>query len=97
MSEPDLLAELARAGVVLWREGDALRYRAPAGAMTPDRLDRLRAQKAEVLARLADAARTVRVEIREPEPLRCYACRSVRDQREPVCPTCHPPPGRAGS
>jgi pyochelin synthetase len=48
----ELLADLHRVGVRLWEEGGQLRYRAPKGVLTPDRLDALRANKEAVIARL---------------------------------------------
>ena len=35
MSAARLLCDLERRGIVLWRDGEALRYRAPAGVITP--------------------------------------------------------------
>ena len=45
MTGADALARLRAAGVDLGLEGETLRYRAPAEALTPDRLDWLRAHK----------------------------------------------------
>ncbi|TMR24783.1 amino acid adenylation domain-containing protein [Nonomuraea turkmeniaca] len=47
-----LIAQLQGLGVRLWHEGDQLRYRAPAGVMTAERLADLRAHKAGILQRL---------------------------------------------
>ncbi|CAM2957580.1 non-ribosomal peptide synthetase [Saccharomonospora xinjiangensis] len=58
----DLLAELEGLGVVLWEEDGKLRYRAPRGVLTEERLGRLRECKEDVLAALktADALPEVR-------------------------------------
>ncbi|MFF5481858.1 amino acid adenylation domain-containing protein [Streptomyces sp. NPDC012935] len=52
MSVEELLTELRAAGVELYEEGARLGYRAPKGALTAERLDRLREAKDAVLARL---------------------------------------------
>lgn len=49
----DLLAGYQAAGVQLWVEDGKLRYRAPHGVMTADRLARLRACREEIVAALA--------------------------------------------
>ena len=103
MSAAALLADLAAAGVVLWADGDALRYRAPAGTMTADRLDLLREHKTEIVRLLADpdALRlAVAIVIVEAEPVpdpiaavgpvRCFACGAERPPDGAACPTCHP-------
>jgi amino acid adenylation domain-containing protein len=46
----EFLGELRQLGVKLWVEGDRLRYRAPEGSLTPERLADLKARKAEILA-----------------------------------------------
>ncbi|WP_422768957.1 amino acid adenylation domain-containing protein [Plantactinospora sp. WMMC1484] len=48
----EILADCEGLGVQLWVDGDNLRYRAPTGVMTDDRLARLRTAKAEILALL---------------------------------------------
>jgi pyochelin synthetase len=50
-----LLDSLQAIGVRLWLEDSALRYRAPAGVMTPDRLAALRGQR-DVLVRMLKSA-----------------------------------------
>lgn len=52
MNTSELLLELNQAGIVLWREGETLRYRAPAGSMTTERMALLRQYKTELLAAL---------------------------------------------
>jgi pyochelin synthetase len=52
----DLLEEFSSAGIRLWREGQQLRFRAPQGVMTDQRLADLRRCKAELLATMADTA-----------------------------------------
>ncbi|MFI1190981.1 amino acid adenylation domain-containing protein [Streptomyces californicus] len=54
MNTGELLDEFRGAGVHLWRDGDRLRFRAPRGAMTDERLALLRRHKAELLAVVAD-------------------------------------------
>ncbi|MFC9947389.1 amino acid adenylation domain-containing protein [Streptomyces pratensis] len=56
MNANDLLEELRSAGVRLWREGGQLRFRAPRGVMTDERLTELRRRKEELLAAVADIA-----------------------------------------
>ncbi|MFI5798198.1 amino acid adenylation domain-containing protein [Streptomyces sp. NPDC051677] len=56
MNANDLLDEFRRAGIRLWREGPQLRFRAPRGAMTDERLAELRRRKAELLAVMTDTA-----------------------------------------
>lgn len=51
----DLLDELRRRNVELTIDGDRLRYRAPAGALTQELLAQLRSHRAAVLERLRDA------------------------------------------
>lgn len=58
MNAGELLDEFEDAGIELWREGDQLRFRAPRGAMTEDRLRRLRQAKPELLATLPAGRRT---------------------------------------
>lgn len=52
MSAEDLIAELSAAGVQLWEDAGQLRYRAPKGALTPDRIERMRAAKEDLLEQL---------------------------------------------
>ncbi|MGW7456538.1 non-ribosomal peptide synthetase [Streptomyces sp. NPDC054797] len=54
MNANDLLEEFRSAGIRLWREGQQLRFRAPRGVMTDQRLADLRRCKAELLAVMAD-------------------------------------------
>lgn len=46
----ELLAELRHQGIILWAEGDRLRFDAPKGALTPAIRDELSTRKAELLA-----------------------------------------------
>ncbi|MFG2298042.1 amino acid adenylation domain-containing protein [Streptomyces sp. NPDC048603] len=55
MSAHELIAELATAGVRLWEDAGQLRYRAPRGALTPERIAELRSAKGELLAALRSA------------------------------------------
>src|SRR2546430_16018790 len=71
---PGLIAELEAAGVRLWEEEGGLRYRAPRGVMTEERLAVLRAQRPALLDELrraaGEAAVVPRPEARfEPFPL----------------------------
>ncbi|GHJ35184.1 non-ribosomal peptide synthetase [Streptomyces sp. TS71-3] len=56
-SAAELIARYGRDGVELWAEGDRLRYRAPKGYLTEQRLAELRDRKEALLAELARAAR----------------------------------------
>jgi pyochelin synthetase len=56
MLASELVAELQRLGVTLWEEGGKLRYRAPRGVLTEDRLVALRERKQDVLELLRAAA-----------------------------------------
>ena len=55
MSAATLLAELDALGVKVWPDAGALRFKAPAGVMQPELLDRLRAAKPELLETLCGA------------------------------------------
>ncbi|MEU5549999.1 amino acid adenylation domain-containing protein [Micromonospora sp. NPDC047793] len=55
-SAGDLLAELESVGVRVWLEAGQLRFRAPQGAMTPDRREALRARRDEIVAHLDNLA-----------------------------------------
>ena len=46
----EVLAECDRLGIQLWASGDALRYKAPEGALTEALRETLRAHKAELVA-----------------------------------------------
>ncbi|MGW1677360.1 amino acid adenylation domain-containing protein [Saccharopolyspora sp. NPDC002376] len=74
MNANELLDEFRSAGIQLWRDGHQLRFRAPRGAMTDQRLAELRRSKAELLEAVADAAhepvwQSRPVEREEPFPL----------------------------
>lgn len=56
MNPAELIAELTRDGVRLWEEGGKLRYRAPAGTLGPDRVNRLREHRDAVLTTLREQA-----------------------------------------
>ncbi len=51
----DLIEELRQLDIKLWRDGDNLRFNAPAGALTPELRARLIAHKAELLSHCSDA------------------------------------------
>jgi aspartate racemase len=55
MTTVELLAYLRGQGVVLWAEGDQLRYRAPKGVLTADARQALTRQKTEILGLLRQA------------------------------------------
>jgi hypothetical protein len=55
----ELLRELSAAGIEVRRDGDSLRVRAPKGRVTPDLIDRLRAEKQELLAELSRPPRAI--------------------------------------
>jgi len=52
MTAAELTAQLQRAGVQLWEDNGRLRYRAPLGVMTDDRLAALREHRDELLEQL---------------------------------------------
>ena len=52
MTPAELLAHLQRQGVVLWADGDRLRYKAPKGLLTPALREELTERKGEILALL---------------------------------------------
>ncbi|MBA2675656.1 non-ribosomal peptide synthetase, partial [Ramlibacter sp.] len=56
-----LIEELRRDAVRLWLENGELRFQAPKGAMTPERIARLRALKPEVVAFLREAGGNARI------------------------------------
>ena len=56
MTGADALARLRAAGVDLWLEGETLRYRAPAEALTADRLGWLKANREALAEALRPAA-----------------------------------------
>ena len=58
MTTVDFLADIRARGVVLWREGDRLRLRAPKELMGPALLDPLKERKAELLDLLASEEAT---------------------------------------
>ncbi|WP_310483749.1 condensation domain-containing protein [Chamaesiphon sp. VAR_48_metabat_403] len=53
----ELLDRLRVLEIAIWLEDDKLRYRAPAGAMTPEIIDRLKASKPEIIAFLQQVRR----------------------------------------
>ena len=55
MSTVAFLKELEADKIELWVDGDRLRYRAARGAMTPERLSKLKEKKNEIIARLRAA------------------------------------------
>ncbi|MFD9888420.1 amino acid adenylation domain-containing protein, partial [Amycolatopsis sp. NPDC059027] len=56
MSVRHLIDELERAGVRLWAESGQLKFRAPKGVLTEERISELRRQKSEILRHLAEDA-----------------------------------------
>ncbi|MEU3071457.1 amino acid adenylation domain-containing protein [Streptomyces sp. NPDC006906] len=58
MTVGELISEFESAGIQLWREGRQLRFRAPRGAMTDERLAALRGSKEQLLSELPDRAPT---------------------------------------
>ncbi|KAA2265804.1 amino acid adenylation domain-containing protein [Solihabitans fulvus] len=65
----EVLADLESMGVELWLDGAILRYRAPHGVMTAERLAALRARRQEVIGALEAAARPTAV---RPDPAGRY-------------------------
>jgi hypothetical protein len=56
MQAQTYVESFATRGVLLWREGDALRYKAPPGVLTPAVLEKLREAKEKILPILPSAA-----------------------------------------
>ncbi|MFJ2767105.1 amino acid adenylation domain-containing protein [Streptomyces sp. NPDC087300] len=56
MNPSQLVEEFKTAGIRVWREGEQLRFRAPRGVMTEERLAALRRCKDQLLAELPDGA-----------------------------------------
>ncbi|MFF4426893.1 amino acid adenylation domain-containing protein [Streptomyces sp. NPDC001549] len=54
MTVGELISEFEQAGIRVWREGHRLRFRAPRGAMTDERLEVLRVRKEQLLSALPD-------------------------------------------
>lgn len=62
MTGADTLSRLRAAGVEVWLDGEALRYRAPPGALTPERLDWLKAHREALVEALRPARYGVTVD-----------------------------------
>src|SRR3984957_4103874 len=72
MTAADPIADLADAGIEVWEEDGTLRYRAPRGTMTPERLELLRARRGELVAMLRGARAAIVPDLaarHEPFPL----------------------------
>ena len=67
MSVESLLQELQAIGVNIWPDGDLLRFKAPAGAMTPALTARLKASKSDLMATFTGKAARVDTSIVHPE------------------------------
>ena len=52
MTVEELTATLSSRGITLFLDGDALRFRAPKGALTEDLKQRIAEQRAEIVGRL---------------------------------------------
>lgn len=57
MTSEDLCLALLDAGLILWREGDTLRYKGPSGALTQDLRDLVQASKSDLLRLLLPETR----------------------------------------
>lgn len=68
MTPRQLRAELERAGVELWVDGEMLRYRAPQGIMGPDLVRKLREQKQELVSLLTTEQAAIKREAAAVEP-----------------------------
>ena len=69
MSIQHLLAELRNLDVKLWIEDDKLRYNAPQGVMTRDRLTELAGRKAEIMEWLNSTVQSSRIELPPVQPV----------------------------
>lgn len=75
----DLLRELGDLGISVWQEAGALRYRAPAGRVSPDLLARLKAHKPDLLAMLGNLAAN------DPAPGSRFVLTYEVDGRQATC------------
>ena len=69
MSEIEFLLHLRSLGVKLWLEGEAVKFSAPKGALTPELKDELKARKEAIRSFLVEAARMVDDAPREAIPI----------------------------
>jgi hypothetical protein len=81
----------AARGVLLWREGDALRYKAPLGVLTPAVLERLKTAKSKLLSILPSSPPVVATEppdtsSRSPETLAAF-CAWAQGERDRLLAT----------
>lgn len=102
----DLYRELSTLGVMIWQDGGQVRYRAPAGAVSPDLIDRLKAHKPDLLAMLAHPKVTPRSAANDLAPVPPFApdfwdkvalvrgdCLLLTNHLM-ACPTCYAPRDR---
>ncbi len=75
----ELLRELDSLGVTVWQEAGALRYRAPAGKVSPELLTRLKAHKPDLLAMLGKVAAN------DPAPVRRMVLTYEVDDKQATC------------
>jgi amino acid adenylation domain-containing protein/non-ribosomal peptide synthase protein (TIGR01720 family) len=68
VSEIEFLLHLRGLGVKLWLEGDAVKFSAPKGALTPELRDELKARKEEIRRFLVEAAQMAGDGQRSPIP-----------------------------
>jgi amino acid adenylation domain-containing protein/non-ribosomal peptide synthase protein (TIGR01720 family) len=68
VSEIEFLLHLRGLGVKLWLEGDAVKFSAPKGALTPELKDELKARKEEIRRFLVEAAQMSSDGARQPIP-----------------------------
>jgi len=91
-----LLGQLADLGIVFWVAGNRLKYAAPFGALTPDRMVALKERREELVARISGPLVSVPVGIRILH--REASCVSrlwwQHNGGEFACLKCHPPTHR---
>ena len=96
MSAAALLLELRARGIEIDVVDGQIRCRHAPGALPAELAGRVRAQRGEVLALLADPD-ALRLAVAQaifdavPDRVRCWACGTERDRRLRACPVCHPP------
>jgi hypothetical protein len=99
VSAIELLLELRRRGIAVDAVGGKVRCRHRPGALPAELAARVRAQRAEVLALLADPDALREAAARAifgagEHAVCCRACETEHDPGGPVCPVCHPPARR---
>jgi hypothetical protein len=93
MTPEQLLATVQAAGIVLWLDASALRYRAPKGALTDDLRQAIREQKRALLAVLTPSTQQARPAPLDPDYpcVMCSCTERWNDRGIWRCHQCWPP------